>query len=89
MVLVIIMAAWMMFGDMPNEIYWTFIVGVNVTYHTMEYIIKLRRERNHYELAYNAVLEIRDDLIHGRGNTAIDDKIAQILSRYDDVEDLV
>jgi len=87
--IVITVAAYMMFGDIPNNIYWAFIISTNITYHTTEYIIRLRRDRDMYKITYEALLDITKDLLNHGQEVLRYASNTEFLAQFDNEEDLV
>ena len=61
-----------MFDGIPDGIYWTFIISANITYHTMEYIIRLRRERDQYKTSCEALMDITAEMMNNTTELAKD-----------------
>ena len=88
--IVIIVAGCMLFGVIPDSIYWPFIISVNIIYHIMEYIIRLRQERTQYKIAYYELVEISTEMVDAAKEVTHDievmmsPKTLQFLDKFSD-----
>lgn len=90
LLIIIIVGAYLVFGDIPDYIYWTFIVSINITYHTMEYIIRLRRSRDMYKTSCEVFMDITAEMMNNTTELAKDieaimsPKTLQFLDKFAD-----